>query len=388
MKPKSILIVDDEARNIKLIKGMVMSEQYDIATASGGQEALDYLRSHQPDLILLDVMMPDIDGFEVCRHLKQDEATQGIPILMVTALMEREHRVKAMEAGADDFLNKPVDRTELLVRVKSLLRIKSYHDKVLESNAQISAKNDRLEKLERTKDELTHMVVHDLMNPLTVVNMGVDLLMLDSSNFQPEQQKTLQQCHYNCDELKRMIQSLLDIHRMEDGKLVPDCREIDATTMIDQLVLSFRASAQYNQITLTFDQAPAGSHIYADEMLIKRVVSNLISNAMRHTKAGGTVRIGVDGHQGDKTMRLSISDTGEGIDPEYHEKIFERFEQVQLKRSGAEVGSSGLGLAFCKMAIEAHGGNIWVESDGSGNGSTFHFSVPTEAQRPNVEKVA
>lgn len=388
MKPKSILIVDDEARNIKLIKGMVMSELYDIATASGGQEALDYLKSHQPDLILLDVMMPDIDGFEVCRHLKQDEATQGIPILMVTALMEREHRVKAMEAGADDFLSKPVDRTELLVRIKSLLRIKSYHDKVLESNAQISAKNDRLEKLERTKDELTHMVVHDLMNPLTVVNMGVDLLMLDSSHFQPEQQKTLQQCHYNCDELKRMIQSLLDIHRMEDGKLTPDCREIDVTKMIDQLVLSFRASAQYNQVTLTFNQNPAGSHIYADEMLIKRVVSNLISNAIRHTKPGGAVRIGVDGNRGDKAMRLSISDTGEGIDPEYHEKIFERFEQVQLKRTGAKVGSSGLGLAFCKMAVEAHGGNIWVESDGSGNGSTFHFSLPAEAQRPNVENVA
>ena len=122
MYPKSILIVDDEDRNIKLIKGMVMSEQYDIATASGGQETLDYLKDHQPDLILLDVMMPDIDGFEVCRQLKQDEITQVIPILMVTALMEKEHRVKAMEVGADDFLSKPVDRTELLVRIKSLLR--------------------------------------------------------------------------------------------------------------------------------------------------------------------------------------------------------------------------------------------------------------------------
>lgn len=388
MSQKSILIVDDEERNIKLIKGMVMSEQYDIATASGGQEALDYLKDHQPDLILLDVMMPDIDGFEVCRHLKQDENTQVIPILMVTALMEKEHRVKAMEVGADDFLSKPVDRTELLVRVKSLLRIKSYHDKVLESNAQITAKNMRLEKLERTKDELTHMVVHDLMNPLTVINMGIDLLMLDNSYFNPEQQKTLQQCFYNCDELKRMIQSLLDIHRMEDGKLAPDCSEFDVSKMIDHLIVAFRASAQYNRVELVFDSPAAETLVYADEMLMKRVVSNLISNAIRHTPAGGTVRIGVDGSTEDGSMRLRIRDTGEGIESQYHEKIFERFEQVELKRTGAKVGSSGLGLAFCKMAVEAHGGSIWVESEGSGNGSTFHINVPVRNQGVSAEQVA
>ena len=377
MNPNRILIVDDEERNVKLVKGMIMSEQYEVATATCGQEALDYLESDLPDLIVLDVMMPDIDGFEVCSRLKQDEVTRHIPVLMVTALMEKEHRVKAMEVGADDFLSKPVDRTELLVRVKSLLRIKSYHDKVLESNEQITAKNMELEKLEQTKEELTHMVVHDLMNPLSVISMGLDLLMFDQLTYTDEQKKTMQQCYHNCDELKRMIQSMLDIHKMEDGKLQPVSKEVEISELIENLMESFQASAEYNQIELEIDSLDSGHTIYGDEMLIKRVISNLISNAIRHTPPFGKVKIGVSGVKGNGSLQLSVSDTGEGIEPQYHDKIFERFEQVDLKKSGAKLGSSGLGLAFCKMAVEAHGGDIWVESDGSGNGSTFYLKVPT-----------
>ena len=377
MNPNRILIVDDEERNVKLVKGMIMSEQYEVATATCGQEALDYLESDLPDLIVLDVMMPDIDGFEVCSRLKQDEVTRHIPVLMVTALMEKEHRVKAMEVGADDFLSKPVDRTELLVRVKSLLRIKSYHDKVLESNEQITAKNMELEKLEQTKEELTHMVVHDLMNPLSVISMGLDLLMFDQLTYTDEQKKTMQQCYHNCDELKRMIQSMLDIHKMEDGKLQPVSKEVEISELIENLMESFQASAEYNQIELEIDSLDSGHTIYGDEMLIKRIISNLISNAIRHTPPFGKVKIGVSGVKGNGSLQLSVSDTGEGIEPQYHDKIFERFEQVDLKKSGAKLGSSGLGLAFCKMAVEAHGGDIWVESDGSGNGSTFYLKVPT-----------
>jgi signal transduction histidine kinase len=356
---------------------MIMSEQYQIATASCGREALEQLEDNPPDLVILDVMMPDIDGFEVAHRLKQEEATRHIPILMVTALMEKEHRVKAMEVGADDFLSKPVDRTELLVRVKSLLRIKSYHDRVLASSEEIRAKNAELEKLEKTKEELTHMVVHDLMNPLSVISMGLDLLMFDQLNYNDEQKKTMQQCHYNCDELKRMTQSLLDIHKMEDGKLEPERKPIDINTLIENLMEAFQASAEYNQVELEFDAPDTEEIVYGDEMLMKRVISNLISNAIRHTPPFGTVTVALAGVQGNGSLTLSVSDSGEGIDPRYHDKIFERFEQVDLKKSGAKVGSSGLGLAFCKMAVEVHGGNIWVESDGNGSGSTFCFSLPT-----------
>jgi len=148
MKRKSILIVDDEEKNIKLLKGMLISENYHLYGATNGKEALKMVAAISPALILLDVMMPGIDGFEVCRRLKQDEKTRMIPIVIVTALTEKEHSVRAIEAGADDFLSRPVDQTELLVRVKSLLRIKSYHDDLVESYREIAEKNEKLREVE------------------------------------------------------------------------------------------------------------------------------------------------------------------------------------------------------------------------------------------------
>ena len=132
MKTPSILIVDDEEVNVKLIKGMLAPENYNLISASSGSEALSMLAPNRPDLILLDVMMPEMDGFETCRTIKLDKNTRTIPVLMVTALSEKEHRLKALDCGADDFLSKPVDKTELKIRVKSLLRIKEYHDELIE----------------------------------------------------------------------------------------------------------------------------------------------------------------------------------------------------------------------------------------------------------------
>jgi signal transduction histidine kinase len=175
-----------------------------------------------------------------------------------------------------------------------------------------------------------------------------------------------------------MIQSLLDIHKMEDGKLEPDSKPVEIGTLIENLMEAFQASAEYNQVELEFDTPGTESRACVDEMLMKRVISNLISNAIRHTPPFGKVKVGIAGEQANGSLKLSVSDTGDGIDPQYHDKIFERFEQMQLKRSGAKVGSSGLGLAFCKMAVEAHGGSIWVESDGGGSGSTFCLSMPTD----------
>ena len=157
LKVPKILIVDDEERNIRLLKAMLLSEEYHLTGVLSGKEALDSLDEINPDLILLDVMMPEIDGFEVCSLIKQDEKTRAIPVIIVTALDEKEHRIKALEAGADDFLNKPVDRTEMMIRVKSLLRIKVYHDELIDSFKEIAKKNSKLKELEKTKEELIQM---------------------------------------------------------------------------------------------------------------------------------------------------------------------------------------------------------------------------------------
>ena len=161
MVKQTILIVDDEAINLKLVKAYLLKEGYHFITASDGEEALTVVNDTIPDLILLDVMMPGFDGFEVCRRLKSKKRFQKIPIIMVTALTETEHKIKAMEVGADDFISKPLDRIELLIRAKSLLRIKSDHDDLQRSYHERSQTNDRIKKLEIVIEGLNHMVNHD-----------------------------------------------------------------------------------------------------------------------------------------------------------------------------------------------------------------------------------
>jgi signal transduction histidine kinase len=376
MKRSKILIVDDEEKNIKLLKGMLMSENYQIDTAVNGQDAFRRMAGIHPDLVLLDVMMPGISGFEVCRKLKQNEETKTIPIVMVTALREKEHRLKAMDAGADDFISKPVDQTELLIRVKSLLRIKSYHDELSKSYQEISAKNDKLLELEKIKEGLTHMIIHDLRNPLGAIVGFIDLILLDKQDLSQNQREILQNCMDSCQDLKEMIESMLDIYKMEEGQLQLDLKQTNLKDVIDEAINQFRPKAAEKQIALVFDKGIPIPVIQADRRLVKRVITNLLNNAIRHTPSCGTVTIAAEMPPDNGCLHIGVEDTGAGLAPEYHQKVFDKFEQVKLKKAGDTVGSCGLGLAFCKMAVEAHAGKIWVESEGNGKGATFRLTLP------------
>jgi HD-like signal output (HDOD) protein/CheY-like chemotaxis protein len=207
-KIPKILIVDDEERNIRLLKAMLLSEEYQLTGVLSGKEALESLDEINPDIILLDVMMPEIDGFEVCSLIKQDEKTRAIPVIIVTALDEKEHRTQAMEAGADDFISKPVDRTELRIRVKSLLRIKSYHNELVDSFREIAQKNSKLQELEKSKEGLTHVIIHDLRDPLTAISGKIEHVLKNGSGLSAEQREEMKNCLDQCDSLNELIQSL------------------------------------------------------------------------------------------------------------------------------------------------------------------------------------
>jgi len=371
MDGPKIYIIDDEEKNIKLLKGMLFSQNYQFYEALSGEEALDLVHHISPDLILLDVMMPGISGFEVCQKLKQDEKTKSIPIIMVTALTEKEHRLQALESGADDFLSKPVDSTEVVIRVKSLLRIKSYHD-------EIAAKNDHLLELEKIKDKLIHMIVHDLRNPLWAVFGNLDLMLLDKHQLNQNQIKQLESCMVSCQELTEMIDSLLDIYKMEEGQMKLNIEKADLEDLVDKSIQPFLIHATKKQIALSYDHSDKNLSIQVDPRMVKRVLANLINNAIRHTPSGGKIIIASGTYQNNGNLYVEVKDTGNGIAPAYHQKIFDKFEQVKLKKSGISVGSSGLGLAFCKLAVKAHGGRIWVESKGEGEGASFQFTLPVK----------
>ena len=376
MKEPKILIVDDEEKNIRLLKAMLMSEKYQIFEAINGEQALKGATAVNPDLILLDVMMPGINGFDVCRKLKRADETKIIPIVMVTALSEKEHRVKALEAGADDFLSKPVDRSELVVRVKSLLRIKTYHDELWASNREIAEQNEKLRELEKIKEGLTHMIIHDLNNPLSSIMASLDLILLKEPALSQNHLGHMTACLDYCRDLKDMILSLLEIHKMEEGKLELDTELSDITELIAEVMQQAEFKAREYQVILSANGSEAPCTVVVDRGLMRRVIANLLSNAIRHTPVGGSVEVKTDWLSANESIRLQVIDTGNGLAPEYHQKVFDKFEQVRLKREGVPVGSSGLGLAFCKMAVEAHGGTIWVESEGEGKGATFQFTLP------------
>jgi two-component system sensor histidine kinase/response regulator len=377
MNPKpTLLIVDDEERNIRLLKALLAPQNYNLREAMNGEEALQRIAEEPPDMVLLDVMMPKISGFEVCRRLKQDEKTKTIPVILVTALSEKQHRVQALEAGADDFISKPVDQTELTVRVKSLLRIKSYQDEISDRLLEIAAKNARLLELEKVRDGLSHMIVHDLRNPLTAISTYLQLSSLDAENLSESQQKRVDRCLFFCQELERMIQTLLDISKMEEGKMQLNREAIDLSEMVGEVLERFTPTGEERKIALSFSGNGDIPKIALDRSILKRVITNLVDNAIRYTPKGGAIAVSLDSAPWEEVVCLSVKDSGSGLPAEYHQKIFDKFEQVRLKKDGDRAGSSGLGLTFCKMAVEAHGGRIWVESEGLGKGCTFLIQLP------------
>ncbi len=377
MAGSKILIVDDEIKNIKLLKGILFSENYTFCEAQNGDAAIELVHKINPDLILLDVMMPGLSGFEVCRQLKQNGKTKSIPIVMVTALREKEHRLKAMQAGADDFLSKPVDSTEVVVRVKSLLRIKSYHDEISDNYREIAAKNDKLLELEKIKDGLMHMIVHDLRNPLAALSGYLELALLDQNNLLQNQIECLHNSLESCHELNDMIGSLLDIYKMEQGQMQLDLEPAALDGVVVESIEQFQFKAADKQIAINFKRRDRDLTVSIDRKLVKRVFANLLNNAIRHTPAGGKIDISAGSDPENESLHIEIRDNGHGLAPEYHQRVFDKFEQVKLaKRSGHAIGASGLGLAYCKLAVEAHGGKIWVESDGIGKGANFKFCLP------------
>jgi signal transduction histidine kinase len=376
MAPPIVLVVDDEEKNVKLFKAILSHENLEVVVASNGQTALQLIEERLPDLILLDVMMPGMNGFDVCRLLKKEARTQMIPVLMVTALKEKEDRIMALHAGADDFLSKPIDGTELIVRVKSLLRIKRYYDELTAKNRQIHEKNLQLEKMEDLKERLYHMIIHDLRSPLTSMLGAMELLQLDSEGLAPSQNEMVDVCLRGCQELRQMIDSVLDVYRIEDGNMKLHKETFDWSALIEQLEPLFLVQAQAKQIQLDFLDSFEPSGISGDRNLLTRVVSNLLDNSIRHTQKGGTINVLSEQNSKHDSLLVSIKDSGNGIPKEYQQKIFDKFEQLPERQGEKRHGSCGLGLTFCKMAVEAHGGRIWVESEGEGTGATFCFELP------------
>ncbi|HLG29736.1 MAG TPA: response regulator, partial [Candidatus Brocadiales bacterium] len=330
-KRSKILVVDDNEDNVELLEAFLLPMGYEVIKALNGREALEAVERDHPDLILLDVLMPEMGGLEVCRRLKGGENTKFIPIILVTALKDVNDRVEGIEAGADDFLSKPIDKHELKARIKSLLRIKEMHDQLEESRRNLETTNNELIKLGRLKDDLTHLLVHDLKNPLVnMMELVRQTLSYDAKNLTEKQVERLSLTRTSCETLLNLIITLLDISKMEEGKMVLNRSSFDMKEAIYSNVREFKVIATELGIHLE-ELLPENTLIVnADYELIQRVIYNLLSNAIRHTRKGGRVNISARVNKDAKSLLTAVSDTGEGIPRQYWNTIFEKFAQVEL----------------------------------------------------------
>ncbi len=363
-KPK-VLIVDDEPRNLRVLEGILAPLQYVLERAEGGNEALKKIDADPPDIILLDVMMPDISGFEVCRQLKSEARTQFIPVVLVTALADRDSKVSGIEVGADDFINKPVDPDELRARVKSLLRVKTLHDELQE-------RYEELRKLDAMRQALTQMIVHDLRNPLGAMLGYLELMEMGGHVSEDQDaQQYLRVISRSGQTLMDMITAMLDLAKLEAGEMQLNLGDVELGGVVSEVELGMRSLLERRKLKVDVrfpDDLPG---LQADRECLRRIMVNILGNAISFSPIEGRITISARADNG--LVRISVHDEGPGIPPEYKGRIFEKFGQVESRQTGHKY-STGLGLAYCKLAVEAHGGKIDVDSE-EGKGSTFWLEL-------------
>ena len=398
-----ILVVDDVVENVELLEAYLSSVGYRVEKAYDGEEALRKVREDPQDLILLDIMMPKLDGYEVCRRLKADEKTLFIPIVMITALREPEERIQGIVVGADDFLTKPFNKLELMARVRSLLRVKKLHDqveaqnrlleqRVAERTAQLQEALQELQELDRLKTEFLSNISHELRTPLTPIKGYLGAILQEALGpLSPGQRRGLLVVLESVERLQQLIDDLLAYVRIEAGRLKVEPRPVSLSELLAKAWEKFLPLAQDKGQTLTFSVPSDLPPALADPDELYRAVSHLIENAIKFTPDGGTITLKAEVRSEELGVRsggeppdslpftphfveISVTDTGIGIPAEKLHRIFDRFYQVDGSTT-REHGGMGIGLAIVKQIVEAHGSSIKVESE-EGQGSTFRFRLP------------
>ena len=370
-----VLIVDGDTSGRHALRSILQWEVYEFVEFQSGSAALEHLRRSGAELAIVDVRLPGESGIEICRQIKQDPSFSFLPVILTTSIKARKERFAAIEAGADDFLTKPVDPAEVQARVRSLLRIKSCHDRIEAKNRELALRQDELARVSAYKEELVQLLVHDMKNYLTGAMGYLEL----SRRFGPIPSQA-EECLKGTDELHErmmaMTLNLLDIQRMEEGEQQFKMGSIELIPLVQGCVSGFRGLAIRRGIHLEFGSSGLPPKpVKADASAVERAVANLVANALRMTPSGGRIDVSVVGGAGD--TRIVVRDTGPGIPPADRERIFAKYGQA--RGSGAEGRNHGLGLTYCNMAAELHGGSLVVEGP-EGEGATFVLTLPVYAE--------
>lgn len=402
----SILIVDDNIDNLRSLAAILSSEGYKVRKAISGQIALETVRSHPPDLILLDIKMPHMDGYTVCYTLKQDRTTCSIPVIFLSALNEVSNKLKAFDVGGVDYITKPFQASEVIARVENQLRIKKLSQQLVEQNKQLTeeiqirqqtecALHQALEEAEaanRAKTVFLANMSHELRSPLTGI-LGYAQLLQKDTQCTPLQNKGLTVIYQCGNHLLTLINDILDLSKIEANKLNLFPEYINFYLFLNDLIELFKFKSQEKKIEFVcLFMTPLPAVIYVDEKRLRQVLINLLSNAIKFTHKGTvTFKVGtinstcdIDNSQANllnirgnppkikAKIRFEIEDTGIGIMPDQQERIFLPFEQVMEKSNSPE--GTGLGLTISKRILNLMVSQIFMEST-PGVGSKFWFDL-------------
>ncbi len=381
-----ILIVDDIAKNIQVVGNILQEHDYDLYFANDGFSALEQIGDTDFDLILLDIMMPEMDGYQVCQKLKANPRNEDLPVIFLTAKTDTDSIAKAFEVGAVDFVTKPFNASELLARVKTHLRLRysilmlAQTNQVLTQEIEerkaiqknLEQSEGKLRQMIDTKDKFFSIVAHDLKNPFNTLVGFTELLMHNADLMPKEKIRNFYQLIHNAAHRSHsLLENLLEWSRAQTGSLKWEPESFDFFRVVESNVLLLQSTAEQKHISLISD-VTEGTMVFADFNMILTVVRNFISNALKFTQAGGRVRITAT--MQDEHVVVKVADTGVGIAPEDMAKLFRMDIRHTTEGTSHEKGT-GLGLLLCKEFIEKNKGQISIESE-LGVGTRFVFTLP------------
>jgi signal transduction histidine kinase len=364
-----ILVVDDTEDNLDLLEFALKRKPVIMLKASSGKDCLQIATEHSPDVILLDIQMPEMDGYETLSNLRANPVTAKIPVIFLTAQRKDPASIeKGLMLGADEYLTKPIDTDELLVRTRTLVRMK------------------RIEaELERTKADFMAMLVHDLRSPLAGIKDVVEFIReLETSKEQMVEDHfvLLRASQESAERMLQLINDLLDVSKYEAGKISLQKETASIVPIVQRVCKQMEFQYRQKQVKLISELSADLPKALIDPPKVAQVFMNLLSNALKFTRSGGTVTISarpsterLEGEVGQKKVLLvTVKDTGMGIAPEELPTLFERYKQASSARKARQKGT-GLGLTICRLIVEAHGGRITAKSE-VGKSTAFHFSIP------------
>jgi two-component system sensor histidine kinase/response regulator len=357
-KGQKVLIVDDVTTNIQLVASFLKQAGYEINFAVSGKKALTHIEREKFDLILLDIMMPEMDGFEVCKILKSNDETKDIPIIFLTAKTDIESITKAFKLGGIDYITKPFNKAELLARVTTHLKL------------QLQKRN--LKELNATKDKFFSIIAHDLKSPLNQLLGLSEILQKEIASDRGDEVIMLANLINDSAKSGRLLlENLLEWSRSQTGAIHFSPKMLDLNKLTNEIIALYENNAYQKNISIK-SKIKSGVFAYADGNMIKTILRNLISNSIKFTRKGGEIILKV--RQAKNVVTYMVSDNGIGIKPEDIKKLF-RIDVNQNTIGQSKEKGTGLGLILCKEFIQINGGEVWVESI-FGEGSTFKFSLP------------